>query len=88
MTIRSMFAAATLSLGLVLAPAAFAMDAMGKDDGMKHATDSKMSSPMSSPMSKDTMGKDTTDKSATEGMGMKKDGMSDTKSDTSGGMKK
>ena len=49
--------AAVLSLGLALAPAAFAQDKMGKDDGMKKDTMSKDS------MKKDTMSKD----------GMKKD---------------
>jgi pentapeptide MXKDX repeat protein len=33
--------AAVLSLGLTLAPAAFAQDKMGKDDGMKKDTMSK-----------------------------------------------
>ena len=53
--------AAVLSLGLALAPAAFAQDKMGKDDGMKKDTMSKDG------MKKDTMSKDN---------GMKKDTMS------------
>ena len=57
--------AAVLSFSLSLAPAAFAQDKMGKDDGMKKET-----------MSKDTMKKDTMSK---DGMkkdeGMSKDGM-------------
>ncbi|MBR0990152.1 pentapeptide MXKDX repeat protein [Bradyrhizobium japonicum] len=55
--------AAVLSLGLALAPAAFAQDKMGKDDGMmKKDTMSK-----DGMMKKDTMSKDD---------GMKKDHMS------------
>jgi len=55
--------AAALSLGLALAPAAFAQDKMGKDDGMmKKDTMSK-----DGMMKKDTMSKDD---------GMKKDHMS------------
>jgi pentapeptide MXKDX repeat protein len=65
MTIRTGIAlgisAAVLSLSLTLAPAAFAQDKMGKDDGMKKETMSKDS------MKKDTMSKDD---------GMKKDTMS------------
>ena len=53
--------AAVISLSLALAPAAFAQDKMGKDDGMKKDTMSKDG------MKKDTMGKDD---------GMKKDTMS------------
>jgi pentapeptide MXKDX repeat protein len=57
--------AAALSLSLALAPAAFAQDKMGKDDGMKKDT-----------MSKDTMKKDTMSKDAMKkDDGMKKDGM-------------
>jgi len=58
--------AAVLSLGLALAPAAFAQDKMGKDDGMKKDTMSKDS------MKKDTMSKDGMKKD--DGM-MSKDGM-------------
>lgn len=66
MTIRTRIAlgisAAALSLGLVFAPAAFAQDKMGKDDGMtKQDTMSKDG------MKKETMSKDD---------GMKKDAMS------------
>jgi pentapeptide MXKDX repeat protein len=57
--------AATLSLGLALAPAAFAQDKMGKDDGMKKDSMSKDA------MKKDTMSKDSMKKDD----GMKKDGM-------------
>jgi pentapeptide MXKDX repeat protein len=74
MTISTRFAlgisAAALSLSLALAPAAFAQDKMGKDDGMKKDSMSKDA------MSKDSMKKDTMSK---DGMkhddGMKKDGM-------------
>ncbi|MDA9421176.1 MULTISPECIES: pentapeptide MXKDX repeat protein [Bradyrhizobium] len=67
MTIRTRIvlgvSAAALSLGLALAPAAFAQDKMGKDDGMmKKDTMSK-----DGMMKKDTMSKDD---------GMKKDHMS------------
>jgi pentapeptide MXKDX repeat protein len=65
MTIRTRIAlgisAAALSLSLALAPAAFAQDKMGKDDGMKKDTMSKDG------MKKDNMSKDD---------GMKKDTMS------------
>jgi pentapeptide MXKDX repeat protein len=64
--------AAVLSLGLTLAPAAFAQDKMGKDDGMKKDTMSKDS------MKKDTMSKD----------GMKKDSMSKDNMKKDDGMKK
>jgi pentapeptide MXKDX repeat protein len=57
--------AAALSLGLALAPAAFAQDKMGKDDGMKKDSMSKDA------VKKDTMSKDTMKKDD----GMKKDGM-------------
>jgi pentapeptide MXKDX repeat protein len=57
--------AAALSLGLALAPAAFAQDKMGKDDAMKKDSMSKDT------MKKDTMSKDTMKKDD----GMKKDGM-------------
>ena len=60
--------AAALSLSLVLAPAAFAQDKMGKDDGMKKDTMSKDGMKKDDAMKKDTMSKD----------GMKKDdGMKD-----------
>ncbi|AWM01175.1 pentapeptide MXKDX repeat protein [Bradyrhizobium amphicarpaeae] len=67
MTIRTRIvlgvSAAAISLGLALAPAAFAQDKMGKDDGMmKKDTMSK-----DGMMKKDTMSKDD---------GMKKDTMS------------
>lgn len=69
MTIRTRIvlgvSAAALSLGLALAPAAFAQDKMGKDDGM---------------MKKDTMSKDGMMKKEKDTMskddGMKKDHMS------------
>jgi pentapeptide MXKDX repeat protein len=57
--------AAALSLSLALAPAAFAQDKMGKDDGMKHDSMSKDS------MKKDTMSKDSMKKDD----GMKKESM-------------
>jgi pentapeptide MXKDX repeat protein len=67
MTIRTRIAlgvsAAVLSLGLALAPAAFAQDKMGKDDGMKKDTMSKDAMKKDEGMKKDTMSKD----------GMKKD---------------
>jgi pentapeptide MXKDX repeat protein len=59
--------AAVLSLGLTLAPAAFAQDKMGKDDGMKKDTMSKES------MKKDTMSKDSMKKDTMSKDGMKKD---------------
>jgi pentapeptide MXKDX repeat protein len=66
MTIRTRIAlgvsAAILSLGLALAPAAFAQDKMGKDDGMM-----KKDTMAKDGMKKDTMSKDD---------GMKKDTMS------------
>lgn len=55
--------AAVLSLSLALAPAAFAQDKMGKDDGMKKDSMSKDSMKKDDGMKKDTMAKD----------GMKKD---------------
>lgn len=62
MTIRTRIvlgvSAAALSLGLALAPAAFAQDKMGKDDGM---------------MKKDTMSKDGMKKDHMSKDGMKKD---------------
>jgi pentapeptide MXKDX repeat protein len=57
--------AAALSLSLVLAPAAFAQDKMGKDDGMKKEAMPKHKTKKAS-MSKDGMAKDD---------GMKKDEM-------------
>jgi pentapeptide MXKDX repeat protein len=67
MTIRTRIAlgvsAAVLSLGLALAPAAFAQDKMGKDDSMKKDTMSKDAMKKDDGMKKDTMSKD----------GMKKD---------------
>jgi pentapeptide MXKDX repeat protein len=57
--------AIVLSLSLTLAPAAFAQDKMGKDDGMKKDT-----------MSKDTMKKDTMKKDTMSKDTMKKDTMS------------
>jgi pentapeptide MXKDX repeat protein len=59
--------AAVLTLGLALAPAAFAQDKMGKDDGMKKDTMSKDS------MKKDTMSKDGMKKDSMSKDGMKKD---------------
>jgi pentapeptide MXKDX repeat protein len=57
--------AAVLSLSLALAPAAFAQDKMGKDDGMKKDTMSKDGMAKDDGMKKDAMSKD----------GMAKDGM-------------
>ena len=59
--------AAVLSLSLTFAPAAFAQDKMGKDDGMKKDTMSKDS------MKKDTMSKDGMKKDTMSKDGMKKD---------------
>ena len=59
--------AAVLSLSLAIAPAAFAHDKMGKDDGMKKDTMSKDS------MKKDTMSKDSMHKDTMSKDGMKKD---------------
>ena len=56
--------AALVSLGLAFAPAVFAQDKMGKDDGMKKDT-----------MSKDGMKKDTTSKDGMKKDSMAKDGM-------------
>jgi len=75
MTIRTRVAlgvsAAVLSLGLALAPAAFAQDKMGdkmgKDDGMKKDTMSKDN------MKKDSMSKDSMSKNSMSKDGMKKD---------------
>jgi len=75
MTIRTRVAlgvsAAVLSLGLALAPAAFAQDKMGdkmgKDDGMKKDTMSKDN------MKKDSMSKDSMSKDSMSKNGMKKD---------------
>lgn len=58
--------AAVVSAGLMLAPAAFAMDNMSKNDGMKKESMSKDGMKHGS-MSKDKMAKDTMSKS-----GMKK----------------
>jgi pentapeptide MXKDX repeat protein len=74
MTIRTRItlgvSVAALSLSLALAPAAFAQDKMGKDDGMKKDTMSKDT------MSKDTIKKDTMSKDAMKkDDGMNKDGM-------------
>jgi len=74
MTIRTRItlgvSVAALSLSLALAPAAFAQDKMGKDDGMKNDTMSKDT------MKKDTMKKDTMSKDAMKkDDGMNKDGM-------------
>ena len=67
MTIRTRIAvgvsAAVVSLGLALAPAAFAQDKMSKDDGMKKDSMSKDAMKKDDGMKKDTMSKD----------GMKKD---------------
>lgn len=67
MTTKTRFAlgisTAVLTLGLALAPAAFAQDKMGKDDGMKKS------------MSKDHMKKDTMSKDHMKKDGMSKDGM-------------
>jgi pentapeptide MXKDX repeat protein len=59
--------AAALSLSLALVPAAFAMDKMGKDDGMKKESMSKSS------MKKDSMSKDGMKKDSMSKDGMKKD---------------
>jgi pentapeptide MXKDX repeat protein len=58
--------AAALSLGLALAPAAFAQDKMSKDDGMKKDTMMKKD---------DGMKKDAMSPNAMNKDGMKKDGM-------------
>ena len=75
MTIRTRIvlgvSAAVLSLSLALAPAAFAQDKMGKDDGMKKDTMSKDTMKKDDGMKKDTMSKDTMKKDD----GMKKDDM-------------
>jgi pentapeptide MXKDX repeat protein len=63
---------AVVSLGLALAPAAFAQDKMGKDDGMKKDTMSKDAMKKDDGMKKDTMSKDGMKKD--DGM-MKKDDM-------------
>ena len=55
--------AALVSLSLALAPAAFAQDKMGKDDGMKKDSMSKDGMKKDDGMAKDAMSKD----------GMKKD---------------
>jgi pentapeptide MXKDX repeat protein len=68
-----LFSAAVVSLSLALAPAAFAQDKMGKDDGMKKDSMSKDS------MSKDAMKKDD---------GMKKDAMKKDDGMMKDGMKK
>jgi pentapeptide MXKDX repeat protein len=63
--------AAVLSLSLALAPAAFAQDKMGKDDGMKKDTMSKDGMKKDDGMKDDGMKKDGMMKDD----GMKKDGM-------------
>ena len=82
MTISSRIAlglsAAVVSLSLALAPAAFAQDKMGKDDGMKKDTMSKDGMKKDG-MKKDAMGKDD---------GMKKDTMSKDGMKQDDGMKK
>src|ERR1700710_3079244 len=50
--------AAVVSLSLALAPAAFAQDKMGKDDGMKKDSMSKDSMKKDDAMSKDSMKKE------------------------------
>ena len=60
--------AAALSLSLALAPAAFAQDKMGKDDGMKKDSMSKDGMKKDDAMAKDGMKKDSMAKD-----GMKKD---------------
>jgi pentapeptide MXKDX repeat protein len=60
--------AAALSLSLALAPAAFAQDKMGKDDGMKKDSMSKDAMKKDDGMTKDGMKKDSMSKD-----GMKKD---------------
>jgi len=68
--------AAALSLGLALAPVAFAQDAMKKDDGMmKKDTMSKDDGMKKDAMSKDAMKKDDGMMKKDDGM-MKKDSMS------------
>ena len=59
--------AAVLSLSLALVPAAFAMDKMGKDDGMKKESMSKGA------MKKDTVSRDGMKKDTMSKDGMKKD---------------
>lgn len=63
-------AIAALSLGLTLAPAAFAQDKMGKDSMMKKDTMSK-----GTMMKKETMSKDTMKKGDSMKDSMKKDDM-------------
>jgi pentapeptide MXKDX repeat protein len=62
MTFRSRIAlgasAAVVSLGLVLSPAAFAQDKMGKDDGMKKDSMSRDAMKKDDAMSRDGMKKD------------------------------
>ena len=62
MTISTRFAlglsAAVLSLSLALAPASFAQDKMGKDDGMKKDSMSKGAMKKDDGMKKDMMKKD------------------------------
>ena len=63
--------AALVSLGLAFAPAVFAQDKMGKDDGMKKDSMSKDKMGKDDGMKKDSMSKDTMKKDD----GMKKDEM-------------
>ena len=63
--------AALVSLSLALAPAAFAQDKMGKDDGMKKDSMSKDGMKKDDGMAKDAMSKDGMKKDD----GMAKDGM-------------
>src|SRR5258705_3695785 len=76
MTLRTRIAlgvsVAALSFSLALAPAAFAQDKMGKDDGMKKDTMSKDGMKKEG-MTKDTMSKDTMSKDTMSKDGMKKD---------------
>src|SRR5258708_25547042 len=78
MTIRTRVApgisAAAVSLSLALAPAAFAQDKMGKDDGMKKGDAMSKDTMKKDSMSKDAMKKDTMSKDAMKkDDGMKKD---------------
>jgi pentapeptide MXKDX repeat protein len=76
MTIRFRIAlgvtAAVVSLGLALAPAAFAQDKMSKDDGMKKETMSKDAMKKDDGMKKEGMKNDAMKDSMKKDDGMKK----------------
>jgi pentapeptide MXKDX repeat protein len=69
------FSAAALSLSLAFAPAAFAQDKMGKDDGMMKKDTMAKESMKKDGMSKDAMSKDGMSKDGMHKDGMKKDEM-------------